>query len=197
MITRDVWLALEVVFSFIVFLLFISFVGNIIIYFLILDNEMKSLKLGSFIYTLYIFIGLLIVFSKFIINMWSSYYKGIEVDLETKTFSFPKSDIENSILDIITLKAFRDMSKRDSLNLVDIEALNNETKRWSTKHKDSNGKSVTKKHVQYLLNISGEFGSRQLIFSAKQKRDECRAMLNSAVKKLGTKISSSDMNLDF
>ncbi|SFV70674.1 hypothetical protein MNB_SV-3-1246 [hydrothermal vent metagenome] len=197
MATKDIWLALEVVFSFIVFLLFVSFLGNVIIYFLIQNNEIKSLELGSFIYTLYIFGGLLIIFSKFILNMWNSYSKGIEVDIETKTFSFPKSDVENSMMDIFTLKAFRDMSKRDSLNLMDIEALNNETKRWSTKHKDSNGKSVTKKHVQYLLNISGEFGSRQLVFSAKQKRDECRAMLNNAVKKLGTKISSSDMNLDF
>jgi signal transduction histidine kinase len=192
MATRDVWLALSEVFGFLALLLFISFLGNVFISFIIFDNEKFT-----FIYTLYVFIGLLIIFSKFTFNMWQSYYKGIEIDFETKTFSFPKSDVENSIIDIITLKQFRDLQKREVLNLLDIEALNNETKRWSTKSKDSNGKTVTTQHVQYLLNISGEFGSRQLKFSSKQKRDECRAMMNSAVKKQGSRISSSDMNLDF
>ena len=72
----------------------------------------------------------------------------------------------------------------------------NEIKRWSTKSKDSNGKQTTKRHVKFLLNISGDFGSRQLEFNSKQKRDECRTMLNSARKKLNLKFDSSDINLD-
>jgi hypothetical protein len=47
-----------------------------------------------------------------------------------------------------------------------------------------------------MLNISGDFGSRQLEFNSKQKRDECRTMLNSARKKLNLKFDSSDINLD-
>lgn len=194
MATKDVWLALSQVLGFLLLLLLISFVGSFFISPLISDKTSFGDLLTN---TLYIFIGLSIIFSKFIFDMWQSYYKGIEVDLETKTFSFPKSDVENSFIDIITLKSFRDLRKRETLSLLDIEALNNETKRWSTKSKDSNGKTITTKHVKYLLNVSGDFGSRQFEFSSKQKRDECRAMINRAVKNLGSRINSSDMNLDF
>lgn len=65
------------------------------------------------------------------------------------------------------------------------------------RHYNGQGKTQTKEHVKWLLNISGDFGSQQLEFHSKQKRDECRAMLSSAKKKMGSSFTSSDMNLDF
>lgn len=174
------------------FIAAISFFGPIVIGPMLIGEQYTF----TWMHSVFIFLGILLILFIPIKRIWNAYYAGYEIDLDQKTFSFPASDIENSIMDIITLKRIRNLMHRDTLNLNEIEALNNETKRWTSKSKDSNGNTVTKKHVNYLLNISGEFGSRQFSFSNKQKRDECRAMFNKAIKQLGLKINSSDMNLD-
>lgn len=137
-----------------------------------------------------------LIAAKFTFGVWSSYSEGIVADIENNIFSFPASDVENSIQDILTLRPLFNLAKRNEYPLSEINALTNETKRWTTKSKNSNGRSESKEHVKWLLNISGEFGSQQLEFTSKQKRDECRAMLNSASKKIGSSIKSSDINLD-
>ncbi|MFA5454469.1 MAG: hypothetical protein WC272_04015 [Sulfurimonas sp.] len=137
-----------------------------------------------------------IIAAKFIFGVWNSYSDGIVADIENNIFSFPASDVENSIQDILTLRPLFDLAKRIEYQISEINALTNETKRWTTKSKNSQGRSETKEHVKWLLNISGEFGSKQLEFTSKQKRDECRAMLNSACKKIGSSFASSDINLD-
>lgn len=138
-----------------------------------------------------------LIAGKFTLNVWNSYSEGIVADIENNSFSFPASDVENSIEDIVKLKPLFNLAKRNSYPITEITALNNETKRWTTKSKNSQGRSETKNHVKWLLNISGDFGSQQLEFASKQKRDECRAMLSSAKKKMGLSFTSSDMNLDF
>lgn len=169
--------------------------GFAFLYSLIFANN-ENILFGTIVYGVVYYPVVLLLFSKFIYNVWNAYNMGILVNLEDRTFSFPASDVENKVIDIITLKRFRDLAKRETLKLIEVEALTNEIKRWSTKSKDSNGKQTTKRHVKFLLNISGDFGSRQLEFNSKQKRDECRTMLNSARKKLNLKFDSSDINLD-
>jgi len=190
-VVSDVWGAIKIMFTIILTLAILS-----VLPLLFKAYNVETFSQYSFKYSLYVFIGLLVVFFIPIVKVWNAYYGGYEVDLEDQTFSFPASDLENSIMDIVTLKRLRNLLHRETLNLNELEALNNETKRWTTKSKDSNGRTVSRKHVQYLLNISGDFGSRQFKFTSKQKRDECRAMVNRAIKKLGLKLNSSDMNLD-
>ena len=193
---KDTWLALKTIGElFITVFGFSLGLGFAFLYSLIFANN-ENILFGTIVYGVVYYPVVLLLFSKFIYNVWNAYNMGILVNLEDRTFSFPASDVENKVIDIITLKRFRDLAKRETLKLIEVEALTNEIKRWSTKSKDSNGKQTTKRHVKFLLNISGDFGSRQLEFNSKQKRDECRTMLNSARKKLNLKFDSSDINLD-
>lgn len=177
---KDIWLALNNVVG-VVFL--ISIIGGLIGGLVFKFHSIWPIVIGIVLANLFSI--------KFIYNIWDTYSKGIIIDVKNNIFSFPADDVENSILEIITLKPFFNMAKRESLPISEIISLNNETKRWSVK--DGN---KTKKYIRYLLNVSGEFGSRQLEFDSKQKRDECRALLSSAKKKLGSKFVSSDLNLD-
>lgn len=191
---KDTWLALKTIGELFITVFGFS-LGFAFLYSLIFANN-ENILFGTIVYGVVYYPVVLLLFSKFIYNVWNAYNMGILVNLEDRTFSFPASDVENKVIDIITLKRFRDLAKRETLKLIEVEALTNEIKRWSTKSKDSNGKQTTKRHVKFLLNISGDFGSRQLEFNSKQKRDECRTMLNNARKKLNLKFDSSDINLD-
>lgn len=158
-------------------------------------NKLFSIDVDAVIWGSAILANL--IAAKYTFGVWNSYSQGIVANLENDTFSFPASDVENSIAEIVTLRPLFNLAKRNSYKISEINALNNETKRWTTKSENSQGHSETKQHVKWLLNISGDFGSQQLEFDSKQKRDECRAMLSSAKKKMGSSFSSSDMNLDF
>jgi len=193
MVVSDVWGAIGMIGTILMIIAFVSFFGPMFLGSVVMGEPYTYIWNHS----VYVFFGILFIFLIPIKKVWSAYYAGYEVDFEDGTFSFPASDVENSVMDIVTLKSVRNLMHRDTLNLDELEALNNETKRWTSKSKDSNGRMVTQKHVAYLLNVSGEFGSRQFKFNSKQKRDECRAMFNRAVKQLGLRINSSDMNLDF
>jgi len=190
-VVSDVWGAINLIVMILLSIAVLSIVP------LFLSKQIDILSNYTWQYAIYAFFAMLFIFFIPIKKVWNAYYAGYEIDLEQGTFSFPASDIENSVMDIVTLKSIRNLMHRDTLNLDEIEALNNETTRWTSKSKDSSGRMVTKKHVAYLLNISGDFGSRQFNFSNKQKRDECRAMFNRAIKRLGLRLNSSDMNLDF
>jgi hypothetical protein len=189
---KDTWLALKKTFE----LLGVIIVWSIVVASIYALSFTEQGIIAGLVWGIVYSPIMFLIFSKFIYGVWNAYNLGIIVDLENKTFSFPASDVENNVIDIITFKQFRDLSKREMLNLAEIEALANEIKRWTTASTDSKGKKTTKKHVKFLLNVSGDFGSRQLEFDSKQKRDECRAMLNSAKKKLNLKYGSSDLNLD-
>ena len=43
--------------------------------------------------------------------------------------------------------------------------------------------NVTKKHIRFRINVTGSFGSANLSFLDRQKRDEVRSTLQTAVKK--------------
>jgi len=52
-----------------------------------------------------------------------------------------------------------------------------------------------KRKIKYFsINVSGKFGSQKIVFSNKQKRDECRALFSVAIKKYA-KDARMDSNL--
>lgn len=113
--------------------------------------------------------------------LWA-YGTGIVIDLRAKTISWPASDVEDSFFDILSGKRFVNHLHRETVVLADITDLRNDT----DVHKDRRSR----------LNLSGSFGSRQLEFSSKQKRDECRTRILEAVRKVGIR-PTSDFNTDF
>lgn len=113
------------------------------------------------------------------------------VDLESGLITFPRTDIANSILAIILLYPYWNLMRTKTIHASEIENLYLDTKRWTTSHKVSNGttaggktkyKTETKKHVRYTINIAGTFGSANLQFLDRQKRDEVRNAIQQCVK---------------
>jgi len=92
--------------------------------------------------------------------------------------TFPRSDIENSILDIVLLKPYWNLMWKMTVNSIEIENLYLDTRRWST---STGGRK--KKHVLYCLNVVGVFGSASFEFVSRQKRDEVRNAISQAAKK--------------
>jgi hypothetical protein len=122
------------------------------------------------------------------------------IDSSKLVFTFPRSDMENSILAIITLQPYWNLMRKKEVPLSDIENIYLDTKRWSTNEDVARGsnakggtkfKKVSKKHVLYRLNVTGAFGSANLPFLNRQKRDEVRNALEQTIKKVsGKKIDS-------
>lgn len=124
----------------------------------------------------------------FCIRTFRSYAMGVVIDSTNNELSFPASDVELSVFEIITLKKFRNLQHRSSVPLNEVEGLTNDIKRWES--------MITKiKNVRYLLNVSGTFGSQQFEFSSKQKRDECRSAINAGIREVGEVVSSSDVDI--
>lgn len=121
-----------------------------------------------------------LAFSPFIFRVWFTYYDGITVDVANDTLSFPASDVESNLLEIITLRQFFNHGRSESLALSSVEATMNETR-------------TSKGH--YAINLAGSFGSRQLAFDSKQKRDEFRAALEWGIKLVGGRFGK-DSNID-
>ena len=114
------------------------------------------------------------------------------IDKDKSTFTFPRSDIENSILAIIVGSRYWNLMRTIQVDLTSIENTYIDTKRWSTSKNRVSGynkngtprhRNITKKHVRYTLNVTGSFGGANLSFLSRQKRDEVRNMLQQEVKK--------------
>ena len=88
-------------------------------------------------------------------------YFGCIVDPYNNKLYFRQDQSNYGILDYLTFKFFRDLDKIDSVNLSTI------------------GK-ISRQHWDKLY-IAGEFGSRNIRFSNKQKRDECIHAIQSSV----------------
>jgi len=113
------------------------------------------------------------------------------IDLETGLVTFPRSDMENSIFAVILLFPYWNLMRTMTVKSSEIENIYVDTKRWSTKHQKligttASGKSKyrteTKKHIRYTINITGTFGSANLQFLERQKRDEVRNAIQQCVK---------------
>jgi hypothetical protein len=116
----------------------------------------------------------------FILRVWWTYHEGIVIDAGRSELSFPASDVENSIKDIIMLKRFFNHGRRETLRLSSIQTVMNETRA---------------RRGHYAVNIAGNFGSRQFSFDSKQKRDEFRDAIDWAARKTGV-ILRQDRNSD-
>ena len=108
--------------------------------------------------------------SLFIFRVLMTYHEGIVLDAKFGKLSFPASDIECGIVDIIMLKRFFDHGRRETIRLASIDSVMNETRA---------------RRGHYAVNVSGVFGSRQFLFGSKQKRDEFRAAVDWASRETG------------
>ncbi len=185
----DVWMALKLslgnFFSVILFLCLIT-VG------LFFFASFKHIEINDILIEKYTYTILVIIFVIFIqsIIIYFANRKYI-IDLNTNLITFPRSDIENSILAIIFLYPYWNLMRTITINSEEIENMYLDTQRWSTKHQIVNGstkdgktkyKTETKNHVRYTLNITGTFGSANLQFLSRQKRDEVRNAIQQCVK---------------
>ncbi|MGI5309962.1 hypothetical protein [Rheinheimera sp. WS51] len=136
-----------------------------------------------------------IVIILFLIQSIVIYLKNCKyvVDIKVGEFSFPRSDLENSIFQIITFQPYWDLMRRRTVKISSIENIYLDTQRW-TESKDvvsgsySSGKTkfrkVKKKRVLFNINVTGEFGSANFKFVNRQKRDELRNALEQTVKRI-------------
>lgn len=113
-----------------------------------------------------------------------------EIDTSNGTFSFPRSDIENSLFSLLVGARYWNLMRTRVIKLSDIDNVYIHTKRWTTKKtrnvSNKKGELVPRKysksHVRYTINVTGAFGSQNLSFLDRQKRDEVRNFLQQAVK---------------
>ena len=131
---------------------------------------------------------LLLLATPFAFKVWHAQSPGIQIDPQQATLSFSADDLENSLHDILSLRRFFDHARRISIALHDIERLDNDT--------SSTGRGQLRRR-RFALNLSGDFGSYQLMFSHKQKRDECRTLINQSMQRIKGRAPSRDPNIAF
>lgn len=182
----DIWMALKIAFNNFIILMIILGLSFAIGINILDTNEYSSYKYWLKIVA--IAIGVLIFIQSVIIYFANRRYI---IDLNTGLVTFPRSDIQNSILAIILLFPYWNLMRTLTINASQIENIYLDTKRWTTSHKKTSGysdsgtpryKTETTKNVRYTLNITGTFGSANLQFLNRQKRDEVRNALEQCVK---------------
>jgi hypothetical protein len=124
----------------------------------------------------------------FAFKVWRAQSAGICIDPRSAILSFSADDLENSLHDILTLRRFFDHARRMSVSIADIDRLDNDT--------FSEGQGALRRKC-FALNLTGDFGSCQLMFSHKQKRDECRTLLTRVMNHVNGGAPSRDANIAF
>lgn len=112
------------------------------------------------IMTIIIFMASVILYK--VANLVASSYYGVVVDYARNIILLPIDMINYTLTDYMQLKFIRQLGDMEYVNLSDIKRITREK-----------GKS---------LYIHGDFGSRGIHFSNKQKRDECISAIQSATK---------------
>lgn len=118
------------------------------------------------------------------VNCWRSYNFGVLVDGSRNILDIPASDQAQTLSETLLLKPFFDHAKRETLRLSELEAIDN-------------ANTTSRKQRVFNLTLSGQFGSRSLEFSDKQKRDECRNAIIAEYKKARSSHIRADFNWDF
>lgn len=135
-----------------------------------------------------VYVSILAVIVQFFViffSVWRAHHPSVIFDMgKVGLINFCAQDVENSVLDYILFRRTRNSWKRRTLLVSDIYRVDNEV--YQTR-----GKNRVK---FYSINISGKFGSQKIVFSNKQKRDECRALFSVAIKKYA-KDARMDSNL--
>lgn len=101
--------------------------------------------IASFICYLFDFLQILPVFLLAILGQSIIIYRAnhlYKIDQVTQTFTFPASDLENSILAIVLMQPYWNLMRRKSVQLSTIENLYLDTQRWSTKQQVVIGTTV-------------------------------------------------------
>lgn len=109
------------------------------------------------------------------------------IDTKEGFVMFPRSDIENSIIAIIMLFRYWNLMRTMTVSCSDIENIYVDTKRKIIKSKGTNKKSASKQQILYTINITGKFGSANLQFLDRQKRDEVRNAVQQCSRKYNRK----------
>lgn len=195
---RDVWMALKLsAENFFIAMLVIWIGGIFILPFIVgiiegehlINADIKNMILKNENFIMILQALSLVIFIQSIIIYFTN--RKYVIDLEEGIVTFPKSDIENSILEIFLLIPYWNLMQTKTVKCNEVENIYIDTKRWSTKHKvytgtTTTGKSKfrteTKRHVRYTINIAGKFGSANLQFLDRQKRDEVRNAIQQCVK---------------
>lgn len=195
---RDVWMALKLsAKNFFISILVIWIAGIFILPFVIgimegaqlITADIKKMILENENFFMIAKVLSLAVFIQSIIIYFAN--RKYVIDLEEGRVTFPKSDIENSILDIFLLIPYWNLMQTKTVQCNEVENIYIDTKRWSTKHKVYTGttktgkskfRTETKRHVKYTINIAGKFGSANLQFLDRQKRDEVRNAIQQCAK---------------
>lgn len=168
-VVRDFWHALKVSFL-------TGLISFICLFTIVIVGKEEKLFVNPFEKEETLFLLLFIGCFLLMIRVYYVYIQGVA--LKDEKFSWPASDVENSFFDLITLKRLRGLFYRESINAFDIEYVTNDF--------GYTGQKGFKQKI-YGLNISGSFGSRNIRFYSKQKRDEARNILRSFCK---TKIEA-------
>ncbi len=185
-VINDIWMALKIAFKNFFILMIILGLSFTIGTNILDTNEYSSYK--DLLKIVAIAIGVLIFIQSVIIYFANRRYI---IDLNTGLVTFPRSDIQNSILAIILLFPYWNLMRTLTINASQIENVYLDTKRWTTSYQKTSGysdsgkpryKNETTKHVRYTLNIAGTFGSANLQFLDRQKRDEVRNAIEQCVK---------------
>ena len=178
---RDVWLALKTSLRILVGFIIIAVIAAF------MSNVFDLPQLVTIIIGVLVFIPGLI----FIIRVWNSYNQGIIVSSRYDKINIPASDIENTFLDIVTLKRFRDLANRVEFSISEIDKVWVDRQRRTVTYTDRSGKkpkTKTKTIVVYTVNIAGPFGSQNIEYTSRQKRDEFRSAISMCAKDLGLSL---------
>jgi len=137
-------------------------------------------------------LGLSITIITFVISIFIYLAnRGYVINMETGLITFPRSDVENSILAIILMYPYWNLMRTQTIHASEIDNVYLDTHRWTTTSRVSNGqttkgktkyRTVTTRHVSYNINVVGTFGSANLDFGTRQKRDEVRNAIEQCVK---------------
>lgn len=163
---KDVWMAIKLAFG--------NFFG-IFVFYIIIAIFFNETGIDLLMLT-YLPIFLILVLIQSIIIYFAN--RKYVVDMESGLITFPRSDIENSILAILILQPYWNLMRTKTIHSKDVDNMYLDTQRNTVK--TSNKK--TKKEIRYNLNIVGKFGSANLQFLSRQKRDEVRNAINQSIK---------------
>lgn len=131
----------------------------------------------------------LLLSAVFIHRVWRVHSSGIVIDKKEGTLTFPAADVENTVIDILTFRSFFNLARTETLKLSAVRDITNDTKRTS-----AGAERI--QQDRYGVNIMGIFGSRQIPFNSKQKRDEFRSAIAHITKRNGHFLGQ-DNNIDF
>lgn len=191
-VINDIWMALKIATkNFFILIIILGLIFTVGIN--ILDaNEYSSYK--NWFKIVAIILGILIFIQSLVIYFANRRYI---IDLTTGLVTFPRSDIENSIIAIIFLFPYWNLMRTLTINVNEIENIYLDTKRWSTTQQKTSGyssggkpryKNEITRHIRYTINVTGTFGSANLQFLDRQKRDEVRNAIEQCVKIYSNRI---------